>query len=126
MAILSSDSMTIYRDACNATIARMAKEGETREIGDYTSEDYFRLTHLRELLEALDVLDIVPALDGGNLLIVAPMLNVWTNGEHGFLVDMEDAEDVLNALDVVTDEYVECEDAEGCDVCDYGADLDNA
>jgi hypothetical protein len=123
---ITKDADTIHREAREATLARMKAEGETAEIGLYTSEDYYRLTHLRELLEYAENLGIELKMQDGKLLIVAPMLNVWTNGEHGFLVDMEDAEDVGYALDVVTDEYAECEDPEGCDVCDYGADLDNA
>ena len=103
---LSSDSEAVYAEAVTDT--------------NYT------LNALRKVLEAVDRYEYRTKLEGIGLTIYAPEGYKFRNGEHGLLIDITDREDIDYANHNVFSEYAECKDPEGCDVCDYGADLDNA
>lgn len=75
-----------------------------------------------QLMHAADSSDNVTFRQNGDeLTAIAPEGMAWQNGEHGLTVNVRDAAAVAEALQVLEAGTVECREAEGCDVCDYGA-----
>ena len=59
--------------------------------------------------------------EGDEITAIAPIGMAWNNGDHGLTVNVNNAAEVAEALRVLEAGTVECREADGCDVCDYGA-----
>lgn len=59
--------------------------------------------------------------NGDELTVIAPMGMKWANDDHGLTVDVSDAAAVWEAVAVLDKGTSECDESDGCDVCDYGA-----
>lgn len=76
------------------------------------------LDDLNEIIDEDDEISVTDRtyLGRRELVVIAPMGNIWDNGDHGLAVDPEDEDSLRQAFNLVFSGYSPC-DEEDCDVC---------